>query len=42
VASKPKMVLNDRDGVAATLQATYAQARLRPRPAVRAIRARSG
>jgi hypothetical protein len=42
VASKPKMVLNDRSGVTATLQAAYAQARLRPRPAVRAVPATDG
>src|SRR4051794_3063268 len=41
IASKPKMVLNDRAAVAATLLATYAQARARPRPPLRATRASS-
>jgi hypothetical protein len=36
-ASKPKMVLDDRTGVAAILRATYLQARNRPRPALWAI-----
>lgn len=40
MASKPKMVLNDRPRVAATLCAAYIQARARPRPALRATRAR--
>ena len=39
VASKPKMVLNDRASVAATLRAAYAQACRRPRPPLRAHRA---
>jgi hypothetical protein len=39
VASKPKMVLNDRPSVAATLRAAYAQACRRPRPPLRAHRA---
>jgi hypothetical protein len=38
VASKPKMVLKDRPGVAATLQAVYVQAANRPRPALTATR----
>ena len=36
IASKPKMVLNDRAEVAATLLAAYAQACARPRPPLRA------
>ena len=40
IASKPKMVLNDRAEVTATLRAAYAQARARPRPSLRATRAR--
>ena len=39
VASKPKMVLTDRAGVASTLRAAYAQACRRPRPPLRAQRA---
>jgi hypothetical protein len=39
VASKPKMVLNNRPEVAATLLAAYEQARRRPRPPLRAQRA---
>jgi len=38
VASKPKMVLDDRAGVAATLRAVYAQAANRPRPPLTARR----
>jgi len=40
VASKPKMVFNDRPGVAKTLLAAYEQACRRPRPPLRAQRAR--
>jgi hypothetical protein len=36
VASKPKMVLNDRGDVAAMLRATYSRASARPRPPLRA------
>jgi hypothetical protein len=39
VASKPKMVLNDRSVVAATLRGAYTQALRRPRPPLRAERA---
>lgn len=39
VASKPKMVLNDRADVRVTLQSIYAQAVNRPRPALTATRA---
>jgi hypothetical protein len=38
VASKPKMVLNDRVEVAAVLRAVYKQAANRPRPALTARR----
>ena len=41
IASKPKMVLNDRAEVAATLLTAYAHARTRPRPPLRATRASS-
>jgi hypothetical protein len=40
VASKPKMVMNDRAAVDATLRAVYAQAASRPRPALTARRAK--
>lgn len=39
VASKPKMVTNDRNGVRATLRAVYTHATNRPRPPLTAIRA---
>ena len=39
IASKPKMVINDPTGVMATLEAAYGQARARPRPPLRAVRA---
>jgi hypothetical protein len=36
VASKPRMISNDWPQVAATLRASYDQARARPRPLLRA------
>ena len=39
LASKPKMVLNNRAEVVGTLQAAYTQACARPRPPLRAVRA---
>lgn len=36
-ASKPRKVLEDRDGVVETLRATYAQAKMRPRPPLIAV-----
>lgn len=40
IASKPRMVLDDRAEVIATLRAAYVQACARPRPSVQATRAR--